>query len=701
MKSDHFTYLAVQNSYLQTGLLFLLILLVIFLTGPVATAQSAESSREQVLEIIERTVADLDPETSELQITELIELLEELANNPVNINRAGLDELAGVPALNLQTARAIISYRETTKPFESILELLEVDGIGSVTFENIQPFLTVGKSADLRKDLYLNLRYWTHNSRLETLAGYQQVLTPREGYNRPDSLGGYLGSPVKYNHRLRYRSDHISVNLTQDKDPGESLTGPSDFDFTSWHVAIEDLGLLENLIVGDFRVSYGQGLTLWNGGAFGKSSNIIGSAIKNDPGIRPYTSYQETNGFRGVAATVGRQFQLSGFYSNRSRTASETEEGFVRFPTSSGLHRTTNESNRRLNLNQETFGGRVRYQTAYAIIGVSGYHNLFNQTVIKGTQPYQLFGFEGRKLSALGTDVRLNMGSTTIFGEIARSSNGSFGGITGTEVSIMESTDLALAYRNYARDFQSIFGSGFGEQSSPQNEIGFFTGIRQQISNKLQLNAFVDFFSTHGPRFRNTRPTSGYDWLARLDFEPLEKIAIYLQVKAKNWEQEFDTLDSFGRETLVMGEESRFNARLHMEYFVHENVRLRTRFDLVRYIETFSSTSIGYLMYQDVRFTPSAKLTVDARITVFETDDFNSRMFQFENDLLYVMSNAMLFDQGQRSYIVFRYRPSPHIIFRVKASTTLYENRQSIGSGLDLIRGKRKSDLGVQLQFKL
>lgn len=700
MKSMAPSYLLVQNLCRQTALFFLLILFISFLTSPAVTAQSAENSREQVLEIIERTVADMDPETSELQITELIELLEEFANNPVNINRAGLDELAGVPALNLQTARAIINYRETIKPFESTLELLEVDGIGSVTFENIEPFVTVGKSADLRKDLYLDPRYWTHNSHFETLAGYQQVLTPREGYSRPDSLGGYLGSPVKYNHRLRYRSDHISVNLTQDKDPGESLTGPSDFDFTSWHVAVEDLGLLENLIVGDFRVSYGQGLTLWNGGAFGKSSNIIGSAIKNDPGIRPYTSYQETNGFRGVAATVGRRLQFSGFYSNRSRTASEIEPGIVRFPTSSGLHRTTNESNRRLNLDQETFGGRVRYQTAYAIIGVSGYHNLFNQTIEKGTQPYQLFGFEGRKLSAIGTDIRLNMGSATIFGEIARSANGSFGGITGTEISIMETTDLAIAYRNYAKDFQSIFGSGFGEQSSPQNEFGFFTGIRQQIGNKLQLNAFIDFFSTHGPRFRNTRPTSGFDWLVRLDFDPLEKFAIYLQVKAKSWEQEFDTLDFFGRETLLMGEETRFNARLHMEYFVHENVRLRTRFDLVQYTETFSSSSIGYLMYQDVRFTPSPDLTVDARITVFETDDFNSRVFQFENDLLYVMSNAILFNQGQRSYIVARYRPSSHIIFRVKASTTLYENRQVIGSGLDLIRGKRKTDLGLQLQVK-
>ena len=224
---------------------------------PDGLAQSTENSRELLEEIIERAVAEFDPETSEDQIIELIERLEDLANNPVNINRAGLDELSGMPGLNLQTAQAIIRYRDTIKPFEATSELIEVSGIGQVTLNNIQPFVTVGESGKLRRDLYLNPGYWTHRSRFEVLSGYQRVLNVRDGYSRPDSLGGYLGSPVKYNHRIRYRSDHLSVNLTQDKDPGEALEGPAGFDFTSWHVAIEDAGIIKNVIVGDFRVSYG------------------------------------------------------------------------------------------------------------------------------------------------------------------------------------------------------------------------------------------------------------------------------------------------------------------------------------------------------------------------------------------------------------------------------------------------------------
>jgi competence ComEA-like helix-hairpin-helix protein len=664
-------------------------------------SQNNNQSRERIEEIIERMVAELDPEDSEQRIIEIVEYLEDLAANPLNINRAGIDELSGIPGLNIQLAQSIIHYRESIKPFEHIAELLQVDGIGEVTLNNILPFVGTGRPFERGKDIYLNPNYWTYNSGFESLIRYQRVMNSQEGYSRPDTLGGYLGSPVKYNHRIRYRSDRISVNLTQDKDPGEPLSGPTDFDFTSWHVAIRDAGHLKNFILGDFRVSYGQGLTLWNGGAFGKSSQVIGSAVKNDTGIRPYTSYQETNGFRGVAATYGDQLQISGFYSKRRRTASETSDDRVRFPTASALHRTLSETSRRLNLQQETVGGRIRYQFAHGIIGVSGYQNSFGRDIEKGTQPYQLYRFAGDHLSVLATDYRLTAGPAMIFGEIARSSNDSYGFISGSEINLPTDTDLAVAYRNYAKDFQSTLGSGFGEQSNPQNETGFFTGIRQLIEDKLQFNAYIDFFRTHAARFRNSRPTSGYDWLARLSFQPIQNLSIYGQLRSKKWGQEMESLDPFGRETVVMGSEIRSNARLHLEYRVLKSLRLRTRFDVVRWSGTSSPSSIGYLVYQDFRFTPTSNLTIDTRITVFETDDFNSRVFQFENDLLYVMSNAMLFDQGQRSYIVIRFEPADYLVIRMKASTTLYENRRTIGSGLNRIQGSRRSDIGFQVQLKI
>ena len=664
-----------------------------------AHSQTAGQIQQDAQTVIERIVSELDPETSERQILEIIEVLEDLAANPVNINRAGLDDLSAIPGINLKQAQSIIQYRESIKPFESTHELDHVDGIGLSTLEMAAPFITAGSKAELNRDLFLNRRYWTHNSSFESLARFQRVLNIRDGYARPDSAGGYLGGPVGYNHRIRYRSDRLSLNLTQDKDPGEPITDGRQFDFSSWHVAIQDAGRLRNFIIGDYKVSYGQGLTLWNGGGFGKSSQITGSALKSDPGIRPYTSFQETNGFSGMVFTYGGSVEISGFYSSRQRTASEVSGG-VRFPTSSALHRSMAERDRRLNLGQTTFGGRIKYQGLFGIVGVSGVSNHFDQPVVRGSQPYQLYGFEGDRFSILGADYRLIVGPGLIFGEVARSYNNAFGAILGTEIRLTGGTEIAMAYRNYAKDFHSMMGSGFGEQTRPQNETGLYSGVRQLLNQHLALSAYIDFFQTHAARFRNTRPTSGYDWLLRIDYDSQSDLSIYGQIRSKRWDQQTDTLDQFGRTTTFMGFEERLNARLHLQYYVMKNLRLRTRIDFVRWKESTKPSSFGTLIYQDIRVSPHPSLSIDARITLFETDDFNSRVFQFENDLLYVMSNAMLFDQGQRLYAVLRFQPITPLVLRVKVATTLYENKRQIGSGLDMIDGHRKTDIGIQVQIK-
>lgn len=664
-------------------------------------AQNSTSDRRQVEKVIEELVSELDPEESGQEIAELVELLENLAANPANINRATAGELAGIPGIDFTIAREIITYRKQVNPFEKLSQLMEVPGIGEVTYRKIRPFVTTGSGPQLRRDLYLNRRYWTADGRFELLSRVQSVVQKQEGYRRPDSLTRYAGTPLKLSNRIRYRSDRLSINLTQEKDPGEPLNGFAGFDYTSWHVGIRDAGALQNLVIGDFRVSYGQGLILWNGGSFGKSSQVRGAAVKNGLGIRPYTSTQETNAFRGVAGTVGKNIQISGFYSSRPQTASEFNEADVRFPSASGLHRTQNERARRYNLRQETVGGRIRYRFARGIAGITAYRNQFSRSVQRGTQPYQFHQFHGRDLSATGADLQLSAGPALLFTEAARTDNGGTGLITGSELDFNRQTTLSMAYRRYSADFQSIFGSGFGEQSRTQNEEGFYLGLDQSLGDKISFRGYYDIFRTFAPRFRNSRPTSGTDGLARIEFTPHAELTLYAQYRQKKREQETELEDSFGRTTLQMSHTVRSNLRMQAEYSVHPSLRLRSRLDFVRARQTTSSPTYGMLFFQDARFSPGTNLTLDLRITLFDTDDFSSRVFQFENDLLYVMSNTMLFDQGQRMYAVLRYRPIPSLTIRIKAATTLYENRFEIGSGLDRIRGNRRSDVGLQIRLLL
>ncbi|MBN8705069.1 MAG: helix-hairpin-helix domain-containing protein [Bacteroidetes bacterium] len=60
---------------------------------------------------------------------------------PLNLNRAGLEELTTLPGIGEKTATNIIGYRSINGKFKSSTELLNIKGIGEKKLERIRPFL--------------------------------------------------------------------------------------------------------------------------------------------------------------------------------------------------------------------------------------------------------------------------------------------------------------------------------------------------------------------------------------------------------------------------------------------------------------------------------------------------------------------------------------------------------------------------------
>jgi hypothetical protein len=275
------------------------------------------------------------------------------------------------------------------------------------------------------------------------------------------------------------------------------------------------------------------------------------------------------------------------------------------------------------------------------------------------------------------------------------------GVVTGMQSPVGSNTELSLAWRSYAKDFQSILGSGFGESSGlPQNEEGVYLGLRHSLGAKVTLSGYIDQYRFPAPRFGTHQPTSGFDWLGLIEVDFNDDLNVYVQVRSETEEEEYEEPDPMGRLIRKLGTASRSTLRAHMEYRVNSSVRLRTRLEWVRSRQAGEQTESGYLLYQDIRIVPSPAWKVDARITVFDTDSYATRVYQFENDLLYVMSNKALFEQGQRLYLLVNYEPFSFLEIWSKIGMTLYEDLQTIGSGLNTIRGNRRTDIGVQVRLK-
>jgi len=62
----------------------------------------------------------------------------------ININTASLAELDTLPGIGPTTAQKIIDYREQNGPFISTEDIIDVSGIGSVSYERFKDLITVG-----------------------------------------------------------------------------------------------------------------------------------------------------------------------------------------------------------------------------------------------------------------------------------------------------------------------------------------------------------------------------------------------------------------------------------------------------------------------------------------------------------------------------------------------------------------------------
>ena len=63
----------------------------------------------------------------------------------LNINTASVDQLDSLPGIGVTLANRIIAYRTENGPFQSVEELLFVDGIGEKTLADFRHLIGVGE----------------------------------------------------------------------------------------------------------------------------------------------------------------------------------------------------------------------------------------------------------------------------------------------------------------------------------------------------------------------------------------------------------------------------------------------------------------------------------------------------------------------------------------------------------------------------
>jgi Helix-hairpin-helix motif len=634
--------------------------------------------------------------------------LETLMKNPLNLNMATEEDLIQLHMLSVVQIKNFISYRKMLGPLLSLHELQAVPGWELENIRQLLPFVKLSRN----ESLYSAFRdRWTGGDNA-VLVRVARVLEKSRGYNIPAQPGAqyYMGSPTKLFLRYTYNYKQLLFfGFSGEKDAGEPFfrgTQKMGFDFYSFHFLIRRVGILKALAIGDFTVSLGQGLIQWQAIAFTKSSQTLN--IKRESScLNPYRSTGEFNFHRGIGISLEKgNWQTTLFFSARKISTNQQmdtvgrDDLFSSFENS-GYHRTLAENADRNNCRQISGGGNVRYSGNRFSIGINGIFFRFNHSLQKQEDPYNLYSQRGKKLSDYSIDYNYTHGNMHLFGEFALDNRRNPALVQGLFISLNERTDLVFLYRNISPAFQSLYSDAFTENTSPNNERGFYCGFAFKPLSGLRLNIYYDIFDFPWLKYQVDAPSSGREWLSQVVYQP-----------NKNWQlstsfkNEFRTgntnMSHSATHEMVNSIKQRW--RVESEFFISRNIIFSNRMEFVRVGIPDALASHGFLGMAALRFSKRS-FAGNLAFTVFETADYDTRIYTYEADVLYGYSIPAFYGKGFH-YIINLHQDFSRLMIRrgnrfhlsawMKWEQTFYPGVQSIGSGLDEIQGNRKT--GIKLQ---
>ncbi|GAC1373559.1 MAG: helix-hairpin-helix domain-containing protein [Hymenobacter sp.] len=688
--------------------------------GKAATAQDYARHPPDLDRLTQELFAEI--QSDQVPYEDIYESLLQYYQTPLNLNTATREDLRALLLLSENQITALLRHRLATGDLLSVYELQSIEGYDLRTIARVLPFVGVQARAQnaARGPLWQRIAREDNNA---LYLRYERVLQQRQGYTPPTLYQGrpttrYLGSPDKL--VVRYRVSHIKdfdLGFALEKDAGEPLiwrpaNGQFGADYVSAHLLLQERGRLKALALGDYQLQFGQGLLLSSGLGVGKGAETITTLRRSSVGVRAYSSLLENSFFRGGATTyqVAASVQATAFASHKNvdATLQQRRDSLAQFDEFSsgllytGFHRTAAEMANRHQLAETIGGGNLTYTSpdGNLALGVTGVFTHYGTPLLKRPEPYNRFEFSGRENLALSLSYTYVWRNLLLFGETARSTGGGLGTVNGLLASLGPAVDAALLVRHYDPTFHTLYGNAFGENTRNSNEAGVYLGLKVRPAARWEVSAYYDQFRFPWLRYRAGAPTHGHDALVRLAYTPTKTRLLYVQLRQRLKPRDLPASDPF-RALPLPGEQLRQSVLLHYTTAPTAALELRTRLQASRLRDdTGLAWRRGYVLAQDVGYQVSRALKLTTRFSVFDTDDYDTRQYVFEQDVQLAVSVPGLYGQGTRVYGLAEIHLNRALTLWLRYAETRYRHQDTVGTGLETIQGSLRGEVKAQLRVK-
>ena len=450
------------------------------------------------------------------------------------------------------------------------------------------------------------------------------------------NIEDFEGDPMygKLRYRFNYQN-RVMAGVTIGRTPGATWENINYGGF----IELRDMGPMKRIVAGNYQAHFGYGLVTGSPFKRGKTAYIQSTAT-TDEGLKKFGSVGDSyNYFHGVGATakVSSWADVSAFYSLR-----EGKE----------------EWNHVVGVNATGRWNRLK-------VGITAVENIHHPTKKNSLEEMELVSTQ----AVMGVNARWNQGKVDIWGELATSQGNQWGigGIAGIRYTPISDINLLAIYRYYSPYFDNIYANALCSWTRMRDEHGGYFGVEYNRLKNWQLLAFGDVWK------------SGFETMAQADFIPQKDYRMHTRFRVKR-KDEKDT----------------YSLRWNMVYEFGQ-WKMKTQAD-GNLVQTNNALTYGWSLLQDVEYRFSqVPIVLQLRAQAFDAQEWNNRVYIYENDVLYAYALPFVYGLGGRFWLNARYKINDIFSLYLRVSETIYQNTWAIEHD----KKSTRTDVHALLRIKL
>lgn len=578
--------------------------------------------------------------------------------NPIDLNHCSEEDIHALPMLTLYEKEALVEYLLRYRPLDALSELLMVRGWTPYSLQKVRDFVCL---TDMEAKKPKDKQTWKSGK-----WQVKQKLNFRMGAELADC--DYVGSMASHAYQLSYQQRDWQFGFCLDKDEGERWG-----DHGGGYLEIKDLPYVRQVVVGDYRIHFGQGLTV-SSGLFGGKSQAATSLLSQTQSFRPQRSCAESGYFRGAAAVVDFSEKASlAFCIDWQKIDTNLEDSVFRSIKTDGLHREDKDLAKKDNVQRLCLGLRQQFRHEQFQWALNAFYYHFDHAWHAEWQAYNHYYFRGKSAANFSADWRWRIGNVFWGGECAFDHLGHWAAICHLNIKPHSDIALFLSLRRFQAAYQAPFAATFSEKSQVCNEEAVFLSGHFVLLKNCVVSCYVDAYRFPWLRYGVNAPSLGWDSQLDIDWQASASVRVTWRYKEKRQEKNVLAEASPVGVRPIQGQVTRSGrAQIVMSL---DKLRLKTSLQGASCAE-----KKAYCLSQEIRYqVDDGPFSLSLQQALFDGDQGLSS-YLYSNDLAGSMPFVNLSGKGQFTSVMMKYRCSQHCQWQVRAKLQAQRDKAALTS---------------------